>query len=71
MKEYESLPVDKVFLVDYHCFSPMKKYKRPIQVSSSSKVTCLGMDALEAIDFFKKNEIKIDILAIINEGTAE
>jgi hypothetical protein len=40
-------------------------------VPSSNKVTCLGMDALEAIDFFKKNEIKIDILAIINEGMAE
>ena len=69
-KEYESLPVDRVFLVDYHCFPTRKKY-RGIRVPSSTKVTCLGMDALEAIDYFKKNEIKIDILVVINEGLSE
>jgi hypothetical protein len=70
-KEYESLPVDRIFLVDHHCFPSFKKTRRAVQMYSSSKVTCLGMDALEAIDFFKENNIVIDILVIINEGLAE
>jgi hypothetical protein len=70
-KEYELLPVDRVFLVDYHCFPALKKYRKSIRMSSYTKVTCLGMDALDAIDFFKKNDIRIDILVIINEGLSE
>jgi hypothetical protein len=70
-KEYESLPVDRVFLVDYHCFPAMKKHRKSISISSSKKVFCLGMDALDAIDFFRENEITINILVILNEGLAE
>jgi hypothetical protein len=74
-KKYELLPYDRIYLVDY-CFARNSNRNlgcsdRKIKVSNSDKVICLGMDCLHAVDYLKKNKIKIDCLAVIGEGLYE
>ncbi len=73
--EYESLPYDKIYLVDY-CFigkgnSNDGSGNLNIQVSQSGKVICLGMDCLKAVTFLKQHKVKIDFLVGLNEGLYE
>ena len=42
-----------------------------IQVSHSGKVICLGIDCLDAVNYLKQHEIKIDTFISLNEGLYE
>ena len=58
---YETLPFDRIYLVN---LAP----KREIQ---SEKVVHLNMDALDSIEYFKKNNIRIDCLVTLRESQGE
>lgn len=64
-QDYENLPYDKVILVDANSFS--HGFHPPF----GSKVKCMKMDALQAIQQLKTENIQIDCLVSINEGLAE
>jgi hypothetical protein len=63
-KEYEKLPAEKVYLVDYN-FNVM------FNIVESKKVIQIPMYALQAIDYFCDLEIKFDCFISINEGMGE
>lgn len=72
---YESLPFDRIFLVDY-CFigkgNRTNRFGNPnIQISQSGKVICLGMDLLDSINYMKQHKVKIDCFVVLNEGLSE
>ena len=67
-KEYQNLNFDKIYLID-NCFKNQRRYKKSI--FSIGKVTCIGMDCLEAVSFLKKHRIKIDCFVSLNEGLYE
>ena len=61
---YKNLPYDKIYLVDYAFrFSKVKVIDK--------KITCLNMDCLEAVDYLKERNIKIDCFVCLNEGLFE
>lgn len=64
-EEYESLPYDKVILVD--SASTYANY-RP---GNNSKVEFMNMDAMYTIKALKERNIKIDCLVSLNEGLLE
>jgi hypothetical protein len=63
-KEYEDLPAQKVYLVDY--IFENSNLNSNIKVKSD-KVALIGMGALESIDYFMEKGIKIDCAICINE----
>jgi len=65
-KEYQNLPVDKVYLID----SIFRKLN-PSIIFSIGKVTCIGMDALKSISYLKEKQVKIDFFVSLNEGLYE
>lgn len=74
-KEYESLPFDRIYLVDF-CFIGLGKRNNGsgnpnIQVSKSGKVICLGMDCLQSVRFLNQHKVKIDAFVALNEGLFE
>jgi hypothetical protein len=74
-KEYDFLPFDKIYLVDY-CFIGKGNCNNGsgnpnIQVSQSGKVISLGMDCFDAVKYLEYNKIKIDCLVVLNEGLSE
>jgi hypothetical protein len=74
-KEYEFLPYDRIYLVDY-CFTGKGNRKNGssnhnIRVSKSGKVICLGMDCLDAVNYLKQHKVKVDGYVVLNEGLFE
>lgn len=74
-KLYESLPFEKIYLVD-HYFSGKGNRNNGrgnpnIQVNKSGKVICIGMDCLDAVNYLKQHEVKIDTFISLNEGLYE
>lgn len=65
-KEYHNLNFDRIYLIDY-CF------KRGINdtISYDGKITCVGMDCLESINYLKQENVKIDCFVSLNEGLSE
>lgn len=64
-ENYETLPYEKVILVDSHSF------RNGLQQPIGSKVKCMRMDALPAIQKLKDENVRIDCLVSLNEGLAE
>ena len=66
--EYQKLDFDKIYLID-NCFKDTKRY--PERIFSVGKVTCIGMDCLESVEYLKKENVKIDCFVSLNEGLYE
>lgn len=66
--EYQDLDFDKIYLID-NCFR--NRQRNTSKVFSEGKITCVGMDCLESIEFLKKEEVKIDCFVSLNEGLYE
>jgi hypothetical protein len=66
--EYQNLYFDKIILID-NCFKNRRRF--PKNVFNIGKVTCVGMDCLESIEYLKKENIKIDCFVSLNEGLYE
>jgi len=66
--EYQKLGFDRIILID-NCFKNKRRYPRSI--FTKSRVTCIGMDCLESIEYLKKENIKIDCFVSLNEGLSE
>lgn len=64
--EYEDLNYDRVFLVDF-----IFARRSAVKPGKGSKVTCMGMDCLKAIDTLKQQNVKIDCVVALNEGLYE
>jgi hypothetical protein len=66
--EYQDLDFDSIYLID-NCF----KNRRGDQnnILTNRKVTCIGMDCLESIEFLKSEKVKIDCFVSLNEGLYE
>lgn len=62
INRYNRLPFDQIYLVDYI-------FRTRIKVSG--KLILLGMEAVEAIKYLKKQNLKFDCLVILNEGLGE
>lgn len=58
---YETLPYDRIYLVS----------AEPRRKIHSDKVVYLNMDALDSIEYFKKNDIRIDCLVTLRESQGE
>lgn len=59
---YEDLPYERIILIDLHSrFAPI----------NNSKVRCLRMNVLDALELLKREGIKIDCLVNMNEGIYE
>ena len=67
-REYQKLNFDRVILID-DCFKNKRRYSKSI--FTFGKVTCIGMDCLESIEYLKKENIKIDCFVSLNEGLYE
>jgi|LSQX01.2.fsa_nt_gb hypothetical protein len=65
--EYQELDYDSIILID-NCFKIRWQHNR---VFNQGKVTCVGMDCLESIEYLKKENIKIDCFVSLNEGLGE
>ena len=65
-ERYHTLDFDKIYFVD-NCFKNDGKNS----IHQDGKITCVGMDCLESIDFFKKEGVKIDYFVSLNEGLFE
>lgn len=66
--EYQELDFDRIILID-NCFKNRRRY--PKSVFNRGKVTCIGMDCLESIEYLKNENIKIDCFVSLNEGLYE
>jgi hypothetical protein len=66
--EYLELDFDRIVLID-NCFKNKRRY--PESIFKRSKITCIGMDCLESIEYLKKENIKIDCFVSLNEGLYE
>lgn len=66
--EYQQLDFDRIVLVD-NCFKNRGRYLK--SVFNKGKVTCIGMDCLESIEYLKKENITIDCFVSLNEGLYE
>ena len=66
--EYQDLDFDKIFLID-KCFRNRKRY--PHNLFSEGKITCIGLDCLESIEFLKNEKVQIDCFVSLNEGLYE
>lgn len=66
--EYQQLDFDRIILVD-NCFKNRRRY--PKSIFNKGKVTCIGMDCLESIEYLKKANITIDCFVSLNEGLYE
>ena len=64
--EYEELNYDRIFLVDF-IFSRGSV----VNQARDSKVTCLGMDCIRAVDHLKNLKVKVDVYVVLNEGLFE
>ncbi len=67
-EEYQNLDFDNIFLVDNY-FKNSKIF--PNNIFTIGKVHCIGMDCLDAINYLKDLDIKIDYLVQLNEGLQE
>ncbi|MCK9236276.1 MAG: hypothetical protein WDA08_12220 [Weeksellaceae bacterium] len=67
-EEYQELNFDRIYLIDNY-FKNRTRY--PKNVYNKDKVTCLGMDCLESIEYLKRENIKIDTFVSLNEGLYE
>lgn len=67
-KEYHDLSFDRIYLID-NCFKNRRLYPKNIFIEG--KITCIGMDCLESIEFLAKENIKIDCFVCLNEGLYE
>ena len=65
---YQELDYEKIYLID-NCFNDKRKYSN--RIFSKGKITCLGMDCLESIEYLKKEKVKIDCFVSLNEGLYE
>ncbi|MBU1097318.1 MAG: hypothetical protein KKB34_12615 [Bacteroidetes bacterium] len=65
---YQKLHVDKIFLID-DCFK--RRIKTNTKIENVGNVTCIGMDCLEAVDYLKQQNVKIDYFVSLNEGLYE
>ncbi len=76
---YDSLPFDKIILVDRHVKDFYKDYlkeqskigkifKNKTITLRKPEIECINMDALYAIDYLKERNEKIDCLVSMNEG---
>lgn len=68
MEHFYNLEYDNIYLVD-NLFKGANRDKDRIQ--HQGKITCVGMDCLRSIEYFKKEQIKIDCFVCINEGLGE
>ncbi len=66
-REYQDLNFDRIILID-HCF---RQKSTASQITNKGKVTCVGMDCLEAIQYLRENNIRIDCFVSLNEGLYE
>lgn len=53
--EYQKLDFDRIILID-NCFK--NRSRKPKSVFNKGKVTCIGMDCLESIEYLKKRILK-------------
>ncbi len=61
-RTYEQLPYERIILIDLHSrFAPL----------NNSKVRCLRMNVLDALELLKSEGVKIDCLVNMNEGIYE
>jgi hypothetical protein len=63
--EYQKLDFSKIILID-NCFKNGRRYSN--RIFSNGKVTCVGMDCLESVEYLKRENIKIDCFVSLNEG---
>jgi hypothetical protein len=66
--EYQELDFDRIILID-NCFKNRRRY--PKRIFNKGKLTCLGMDCLESVEYLKNENIKIDCFVSLNEGLYE
>ena len=66
--DYQQLEFDRIILID-NCFKNRRRY--PKRIFNIGKVTCVGMDCLEAVEYLKNDNIKIDCFVSLNEGLYE
>ena len=66
-KQYHNLNFDNIILID-NCF---RKLYDKTNVFKEGKITCIGMDCLEAINYLRKENVRIDYFVSLNEGLYE
>jgi hypothetical protein len=66
--EYQELDFERIILID-NCFKNRRRY--PKRFFNKDKVTCVGMDCLESVEYLKNENIKIDCFVSLNEGLYE
>jgi len=66
--EYQDLDFDQIYLID-NFFK--KKQQAQIDIFNSGKVFCIGMDCIQAVNFLRKQHVKIDCFVSLNEGLYE
>lgn len=67
-EEYQNLDFDKIYLID-KCFR--SRSRNQSNGFSRGRVTCIGMDCLESIEFLRNEQIQIDYFVSLNEGLYE
>lgn len=66
--EYQELDFYRIILID-NCFKNRRMY--PKSIFNKGKVTCIGSDCLESVEYLKNENIKIDCFVSLNEGLYE
>ncbi len=66
--EYQSLNFDKIYLIDNYFRNERRNINR---VFEDGKVTCVGMDCLESVEFLRNENVQIDCFVSLNEGLFE
>ena len=66
-EEYQELDFDRIYLID-NCF---KRGHRGNHCFSKGKISCIGMDCLDSIQYLKDKGVKIDCFVSLNEGLWE
>ena len=67
-EEYQKLDFDSIYLID-NCFR--NRGRQANNILTKDKITCLGMDCLESIEYLINDKVKIDCFVSLNEGLYE
>ncbi len=67
-EEYQDFDFDEIYLVD-NCFK--NRGRQSNNILKKGKISCIGMDCLESIEYLKFKKVKIDYFVSLNEGLYE